>query len=726
MGRRIRSRGLGAAAALAASVGLLLSACGGGPTEPPPPPSPSIDLSPATVSLQRQLGAPPPQTTLTVRNTGGASLSWRAAADQTWVLLNPPSGTLAPGQSQPISLSVADLLFAAGSYAATVSVTGNASNSPATTAVALTVTQTDALALVEDVPVQGISGSAGSGLLLKFDVSSANTDLAGPGATAAARAAATLRFSLTGGSGNADLFVRLGSAPTTSSFDCQSTGATSNETCALGDPANGTWFALIRGVSDFSGVSLVAQIEIPRTLTVSGTLAGTGTVTSAPSGIDCTIVAGAAGGSCSAVFMENTSVTLSANTQAGSIFRGWAGDCAASGVGECTLTMSQDRAVTAQFDFVQQHTIQVLGASTGNGTITSNPAGVACTISAGMASGSCVAAFDENIPVTLTAAAQAGSFFEGWEGAQGFPPSCSGPGSCVLMLPQDNVTFAAFTLNLAETFAIEVRFNQGTAPTAGQSQAFTDAVTRWEGLISSGVPDVPLNITAGMCGMDSPALNETIDDLVVLVTLKPIDGPGGVLGQAGPCFIRNFSHLPLVGVMEFDTDDLVSLEVNGLLNTTILHEMGHVLGIGSLWRFFGLLADPARDGGIDPHFTGPQAIASFDNVGGTSFTGAKVPVESIGGPGTADAHWRESVFNNELMTGFINQGVNPLSEVSVSSLGDMGYLVDPSGADAYSLPLAALRARPARLWALGDDIFGGPLYVIDASGRILGRMRDVR
>ena len=57
----------------------------------------------------------------------------------------------------------------------------------------------------------------------------------------------------------------------------------------------------------------------------------------------------------------------------------------------------------------------------------------------------------------------------------------------------------------------------------------------------------------------------------------------------------------------------------------------------------------------------------------------------MGGTGTADAHWRESVFGNELMTGFVDAGTNPLSRVSVASMADLGYAVNLAGADPYTL-----------------------------------------
>jgi hypothetical protein len=77
-----------------------------------------------------------------------------------------------------------------------------------------------------------------------------------------------------------------------------------------------------------------------RTLTVSKQGAGSGTLTSSPSGIDC-------GQICTAQFAGGTSVRLTAVAASGSRFTGWSGDC--SGAGGCSLTMSANHTVTARF-----------------------------------------------------------------------------------------------------------------------------------------------------------------------------------------------------------------------------------------------------------------------------------------------------------------------------------------------------------------------------------------
>jgi leishmanolysin len=176
----------------------------------------------------------------------------------------------------------------------------------------------------------------------------------------------------------------------------------------------------------------------------------------------------------------------------------------------------------------------------------------------------------------------------------------------------------------------------------------------------------------------------------------------------------------VLGAMILDSRDLEDIEAEGLLFTLILHEMGHVLGFGSLWPFQGLLADASLPptNGTDPHFTGAQAIAAFNSVGGAGYTGAKVPVEDTGGEGTADGHWRESVFGNELMTGYVNLEQNPLSIVTVSSLADQGYVVNRVGVDPFSLTLAFRTASRAPI-KLGNDLLRLPIREVDAGGRVV-------
>lgn len=280
------------------------------------------------------------------------------------------------------------------------------------------------------------------------------------------------------------------------------------------------------------------------------------------------------------------------------------------------------------------------------------------------------------------------------------------------------VTFTA-TATASVVFDIRVRFL--TSATAAQRQAFNQAEARWESIVTGELSNVPLTADAGTCGDNSPLVDETVDDVLILATVEEIDGPGATLAQAGPCYIRSGNNLTIMGLMRFDEADLADLEAVGALRDVIVHEMGHVLGIGTLWELKDLLADAKLSGGTDPHFTGSDAIAAFNAVGGTAYSGAKVPVEDQGGAGTADAHWRESVMGDELMTGFVAldaPSTNPLSIVTIAALDDQGYAVNSSGADPYTLG-QSLRAGPrGPMLHLGDDRLRVPIRVVDPEGRV--------
>jgi PKD repeat protein len=89
-------------------------------------------------------------------------------------------------------------------------------------------------------------------------------------------------------------------------------------------------------------------------LSVSKSGAGSGTVSSSPAGISC-------GSTCSANYASGTSVTLTAAAAAGSTFAGWSGAC--SGTGNCTVSMSAARSVTATFDVARTTSVGNIGMS---------------------------------------------------------------------------------------------------------------------------------------------------------------------------------------------------------------------------------------------------------------------------------------------------------------------------------------------------------------------------
>jgi hypothetical protein len=233
--------------------------------------------------------------------------------------------------------------------------------------------------------------------------------------------------------------------------------------------------------------------------------------------------------------------------------------------------------------------------------------------------------------------------------------------------------------NAVGDYTVTLRFIN--TPTAAQRQFFEVAAAKWQSILIGDVPDSSGTIPARSCGnsFKTPSFNGTVDDVLIDVLLQPIDGPGAVLGAAGPCLARSQDFLTLYGLMFFDTDDLAFLQQNNILDEVVVHEMGHVLGIGTLWDFN---RDLLQGTAADPRFVGPNAIAGFHDVGGR---GATIPVEEGGGPGTRFSHWDEETFDAELMTGFIALGESPLSVMTIGSMQDLGYVVNNNAADRYQV-----------------------------------------
>ena len=272
-------------------------------------------------------------------------------------------------------------------------------------------------------------------------------------------------------------------------------------------------------------------------------------------------------------------------------------------------------------------------------------------------------------------------------------------------------------------FDIELEFLSFVPP--AHEAAFRDAAAWWESTLrDTELQDIPLPAGQRTCS-DTPPLSagRTIDNLVILVSVVEIDGPLGTLGRAGPCLIRTSSLLPILGRMRFDVADFDRVEQTGDLFELILHEMAHVLGLGTLWERHGLLRNPTTGPfPRDTHFAGRAAIAAFDEAGGTAYTGGgKVPVEnSTGSSGSDNGHWRASVFGDELLTWTNRLGTRqPISAITIRSLTDLGYTVNLDLADPYRLPLAGARAEPdpGRVIFFGDDILREPIHVVDPEGR---------
>jgi pseudolysin/vibriolysin len=68
-------------------------------------------------------------------------------------------------------------------------------------------------------------------------------------------------FTISGGTGDADMYVRVGAAPTTTTYSCRPYLSGNAETCTFNAPAAGTYYVNVRAYAGFSGVSLKGTVQ---------------------------------------------------------------------------------------------------------------------------------------------------------------------------------------------------------------------------------------------------------------------------------------------------------------------------------------------------------------------------------------------------------------------------------------------------------------------------------
>ena len=261
-------------------------------------------------------------------------------------------------------------------------------------------------------------------------------------------------------------------------------------------------------------------------------------------------------------------------------------------------------------------------------------------------------------------------------------------------IPNKSTTFT--TTVSTSAFNVDVRFiGDASLPVR---TAFANAVAKWRQVIVGSIGtitnvSIPAGPAANACSDWTPAVTGTVQNTIIFARIDSIDGPGSpgvgnILGQASPCYV-NGNAIPFLGFMEFDSLDVSQLVARGQFEKVVLHEIGHVLGIGTVWNFQRSLLNTSITG--DPYYVGSAARAQFAAINTVTYSGNPVPVENTGGTGTVNSHWRTSIMQRELMQGFAVNQVQPLSRITVGSLQDLGYTVNLAAADAFSLT-AALRS----------------------------------
>ncbi len=176
-----------------------------------------------------------------------------------------------------------------------------------------------------------------------------------------------------------------------------------------------------------------------RTLTVTKSGTGAGTVTSSPAGIAC-------GSACAAEYDEGAKVTLTAAADAHSEFKGWSGACTGTAT-SCQVTMSAARAVGAEFEALPQQTLTVGVSGSGEGKVTSEPSGIECSLGS---TGTCTEHFNRGSTVTLTETPAPHSRFTGW----GLPCDESTATTCTVQMSADETASAGFAAIPSQTLTV--------------------------------------------------------------------------------------------------------------------------------------------------------------------------------------------------------------------------------------------------------------------------------
>ncbi len=262
-------------------------------------------------------------------------------------------------------------------------------------------------------------------------------------------------------------------------------------------------------------------------------------------------------------------------------------------------------------------------------------------------------------------------------------------------------------------FQIEVRFlNDGAGFSEKQKQLILEGAARVSKMMTAPLVPVNADIKAGSCDKDYPAIKETVRGMIVFVQAKNLGA--GSYAQAGPCDLRP-SYLPIYGGVAFNTIGLAELsDVDTLY--TMMHEVIHVLGGGTLWEASSrTLPDGTSDGKnliSSAGYTAAGALKEYKNLGGA---GEAIPLDPDKG------HWLGSVFCTEIISGSPDAGVaNPVSRVTLASLADLGYSVNLEAADPYKLckTTALTGSSNAALAGISKIQFeNGTMHVYDSNGR---------
>ena len=264
-----------------------------------------------------------------------------------------------------------------------------------------------------------------------------------------------------------------------------------------------------------------------------------------------------------------------------------------------------------------------------------------------------------------------------------------------------------------EAFNIELVFVDSTSTRL--RPLVQQAAARLERVILSDLPDV--NFQRWIHNEYNSNLRRRIrvehvvDDLLVFVGNRDLGFR--VAASTGVILIRSRGKLPVVATLALNVEGLADNSQEEVYST-ILHELAHAAGFGMVWEDLELI-----NGYRTPYFTGPTARALFATLGGSRLSEAiqPVPVDQ-----SDRGHWRGTIFWDELMAkNWYYPFAKPLSAITIAQFADLGYQVDYSEADEYSVPRrGAAKPRPVEPPSLSHHHPPQDLVLqVDEEGRVV-------
>lgn len=215
-----------------------------------------------------------------------------------------------------------------------------------------------------------------------------------------------------------------------------------------------------------------------------------------------------------------------------------------------------------------------------------------------------------------------------------------------------------------------------------------EAKEKIESVITGDLPDFPIRnfwndrgrVPQELLDLSCSGLYpDTIDDTYVCIKDIPMDGPGVVLGEAGPIVTRELEELnpltnqpyvvTLIGQISFNTLAIPPSSQVFVMFDFFFRSLLKVVGIGELWEDNGVYNNATSF-----YASGTNAVAKWNEIG----CSGPLPVDSDG------TQWKDACLGDEIMTSQGTPARERLSKITVGSLADMGYTVDYDAADPFS------------------------------------------